>query len=313
MIRLFSVLATIACLAGPAPANPNVLCTTGMIADVARNIAGERAQVTSLMGEGVDPHLYKPTRSDIASILRADIIFYNGLHLEGKMTDALTRADRAGRSVHAVGETIDQSTIRAHKADDSMHTDPHIWMDPSAWAQIVGIVEQTLIEHDPDGSEQYQANAQAYRVELAKLDTYADRALSSIPETSRVLVTAHDAFGYLGARYNMEVVGIQGISTESEAGLRDIERLVSLLVDRKIGAVFVESTVSERNIKALIEGAKARGHAVIIGGELFSDAMGAPGTYEGTYVGMIDHNVTIITRALGGEAPARGMQGKLKP
>jgi len=172
-------------------------------------------------------------------------------------------------------------------------------------------VHRALIGVDPGGEETFRANAAAYREELRALDVYAEKVLGSVPEAQRVLVTAHDAFNYFGRRYGFEVVGIQGISTESEAGVRDIERLVDLLVERGIGAVFVESTVSERNIRALIAGAEARGHTVTVGGELFSDAMGDAGTYEGTYVGMIDHNVTTIARALGGEAPARGMQGKL--
>ncbi|MEQ9617466.1 MAG: zinc ABC transporter substrate-binding protein [Phycisphaerales bacterium] len=295
-----------------AQAQVNIVCTTGMIADVAREIAGDRATVTSLMGEGVDPHLYKPTRSDIAAILRADVVLYNGLLLEGKMTDAFERAQRAGRDVIAVGDTLDHGTL-LEDSETVGHPDPHVWMDPTAWAKIVPSIEAALTEHDPEGGASYSERARAYTKELEALDAYADRVLGSVPESRRVLVTAHDAFGYLGRRYGMEVVGIQGISTESEAGLRDIERLVELLVTREVGAVFVESTVSDRNVKALIEGARARGHEVTIGGELFSDAMGAPGTYEGTYIGMIDHNVTTIARALGGDAPASGLNGKLAP
>jgi len=292
---------------------PQVLCTTGMIADVAREIAGERAEVESLMGSGVDPHLYKPTRSDIAKLLRSDIVLYNGLHLEGKMTAAFERAQgggRGGRTVIAVGDAIDSSLIL--ESDETQgHPDPHLWMDPTAWRNIIPVIEAALVERDPNGSEHYRARAESYSEQLDALDAYAERVLGSIPETGRVLVTAHDAFGYMSRRYGIDVVGIQGISTESEAGLRDIERLVDLLVNRNVRAVFVESTVSDRNIKALIEGAGARGHEVTIGGKLFSDAMGAPGTYEGTYIGMIDHNVTTIARALGGDAPETGLNGKL--
>jgi manganese/zinc/iron transport system substrate-binding protein len=186
-------------------------------------------------------------------------------------------------------------------------------MDPSAWAKAVDVVRHKLAEYDPPAAADYARNAAAYAERMRALDSYAERVLASVPEPQRVLVTAHDAFNYFGRRFGYEVVGIQGISTESEAGVQDIERLVGLLVDREIGAVFVESTVSERNIRALVAGAEARGHRVEIGGKLFSDAMGADGTYEGTYVGMIDHNVTTVARTLGGEAPAGGMDGRLAP
>jgi manganese/zinc/iron transport system substrate-binding protein len=186
-------------------------------------------------------------------------------------------------------------------------------MDPLAWSKAVEVVRDKLTEFDPEGEETYRANAVMYIGQINELHAYAERVLGSVPEPQRVLVTAHDAFNYFGRRYGYEVVGIQGISTESEAGVRDIERLVDLLVERNIGAVFVESTVSERNISALVSGAAARDHTVEIGGELFSDAMGREGTYEGTYLGMIDHNVTTIARALGGEAPAGGMNQRTRP
>ncbi len=287
-----------------------VVCTTGMIADIVREVAGDRATVTGLMGPGVDPHLYKPTRSDGDRLLNADVIFYNGLLLEGKMVDALVRAATAGQPVFAVTELIDESYL-LEPAELEGTTDPHVWMDPQAWSKAVEIVRDKLIEVDPDHAATYRANADGYLDELAALDAYATEVLDSVPAAQRVLVTAHDAFNYFGRRFGYEVVGIQGLSTESEAGVQDIETLVRLLVDRNVGAVFVESTVSARNIEALIAGAKARGRTVVIGGELFSDAMGEAGTYEGTYIGMIDHNVTTIARALGGEAPAGGMHGRL--
>ena len=287
-----------------------IVATTGMVADMAAQVAGDRAEVVGLMGEGVDPHLYKPTRSDIQQIMGADVIFYNGLFLEGKMTDALIRAATSGKPVYAVTELIDDQSLLEPEEFEG-HIDPHVWMDPSAWIGTVEVIRDKLIAQDPEGEATYTANADAAIARINELDAYADRVLSSVPEEQRVLVTAHDAFNYFGQRFGYEVVGIQGISTESEAGVQDIERLVNLMVDRNIGAVFVESTVSQRNINALVDGAKARGHEVIIGGELFSDAMGDPGTYEGTYLGMIDHNTTTIARALGGEAPEGGMQGKL--
>lgn len=289
-----------------------IVTTVGMVTDIVREVAGDRASVVPLIGPGVDPHLYKPTRSDIERLLSADVVFYNGLLLEGKMTDSLVRAASAGKKVHAVTELLDE-TFLLEPEDFGGHADPHVWMDPAAWAKAVEAVRDKLAEFDPANASLYQQNAAAYLARLAELDAYAARVLASVPERQRVLVTAHDAFNYFGRRFGFEVVGIQGISTESEAGVRDVERLVTLLVERKIPGVFVESTVSERNINALVAGAKARGHQVVIGGKLFSDAMGDEGTYEGTYIGMIDHNVTLIARALGGEAPERGMQGKLTP
>jgi manganese/zinc/iron transport system substrate-binding protein len=294
---------------GPVAIPYRAVCTTGMIADIVRNVAGERAEVVALIGEGVDPHLYKPTRSDIAAIMAADIAFYNGLLLEGKMTDVLIRA-AASLPVVAVTQRIDEEYLLEPEEFEG-HFDPHVWMDPTAWAKAVEVVRDELSRFDPDGAEQYAANAAGYTRKLEELDGYAQRILDSVPEDSRILITAHDAFNYFGRRYGFRVLGIQGLSTESEAGVRDVARLVDLIVERRIRAVFVETTVPDRNVRALIEGARARGHGVVIGGELFSDAMGAPGTYEGTYIGMIDHNVTTIARALGGEAPEGGMGGKL--
>lgn len=298
--------------AQPAPASGTIkiVTTTGMIGDLARRIAADRAHVHVLMGEGVDPHLYQPTRDDMQRILAADVIFYNGLLLEGRMTDALVRAATDGRRVHAVTELIDPQYL-AQPEDLQGKDDPHVWMDPTAWSKAAIVIRDRLIERDPDAANTFRQNTAALLEELQQLDEYCMKVLHSVPQAQRVLVTAHDAFGYFGRRYGYEVMGIQGLSTESEAGLRDIERLVETLVTRNISAVFVESTVSDRNIKALIAGAKARGHTVAIGGELFSDAMGPADTYEGTYVGMIDHNATTIARALGGQVPSRGMNGKL--
>lgn len=310
-MSIVRIIAAVLCLLpAMSRAQPTIVATTGMVADLVGQVAGDRAPVHGLMGPGIDPHLYTPTRSDISRIMRADVVFYNGLLLEGKMIDTLIRAASSGRQVVAVTELIDETHLLSPEEFEGLF-DPHVWMNPSAWTRTVDVVTDKLTEMDPSGGPAYQARAEAYKAAIAELDAYSQKVLASVPEQSRVLVTAHDAFNYFGTRYGFEVVGIQGLSTESEAGVRDIERLVNLIVERQIPAVFVESTVSERNIKALIAGAAARGHTVRIGGELFSDAMGAEGTYEGTYIGMIDHNVTTIARSLGGEAPARGMQGKL--
>lgn len=301
-----------------APAEPadaraegyTVVATIAQIADITREVAGDRAEVTGLMGPGVDPHLYKLTRSDVSLLRGADIIFYNGLLLEGKMIDALVRLATSGKPVYTVTEGLDEEYLLSPEMFAGAY-DPHVWMDPTAWAKSVEQVRDRLIEFDPAGEQAYRANAEAYLEELAALDAYAEEALSGVPEEHRVLVTAHDAFNYFGRRYDFEVLGIQGISTESEAGVREIEELVGILVERRIPAVFVETTVSQRNIRALIEGAASRGHTVRIGGSLFSDAMGPGDTYEGTYIGMIDHNVTTIAAALGGSPPPRGWRGEL--
>lgn len=290
---------------------PTAAATIAMIGDVVRNVAGESLEVRTLIGPGVDPHLYKPTARDVKELQAADLIFYNGLSLEGKMTDVLVRVGRGGKPVHAVTETI-LAEPEYLLDDGSEHYDPHVWMDVGGWMKATGVIADALVSFDPEHEGDYRASAEAYLAELEELDDYARRCLATIPEGQRVLVTAHDAFGYLARAYNLEVRGIQGISTESEAGLRDINELVSYLVEQRIPAVFVETSVSEKYVRALVEGARAQGHEVRIGGELFSDAMGEAGTYEGTYIGMIDHNVTTITRALGGEAPERGLHGKLR-
>jgi manganese/zinc/iron transport system substrate-binding protein len=289
----------------------DIVTTTGMIADAVRAVAADRAEVQNLMGEAIDPHTYRQTRADVVRLGEANLVFYNGLYLEAQL-DELLQQLASRKPVIAVGERLDEDEL-IEAADFGGHFDPHIWMDPILWSEVVAIIRDGLIEHDPQGRAIYEANAEAYVEELRQLDTYARGVLDSVPEEARVLVAAHDAFGYFGRAYDFEVIGIQGISTESEAGLRHIEDLVAMIVVRGIGAVFIETSVPDRNVRALIEGALARGHEVIIGGELFSDAMGASGTYEGTYVGMIDHNVTTISRALGGTAPKLGMQGDSMP
>ena len=280
-----------------------VVCTVGMITDIVRNVAGDYAEVEGIIGEGVDPHLYKPTRGDVVKLSQADVVFYNGLLLEGKMSDVLVRVAGSGKPVRAVTEAIlNETDYLLNKDDGSEHTDPHVWMDVSGWLKAIPVVADTLSQYDPENEEQYKANADAYIEKLKALDAYAKEAMATIPQEQRVLVTAHDAFQYLGRAYGIQVRGIQGVSTESEAGVRDLEDLVDFIVDNNIPAVFVETSVADKNVRALVEGAKARGHKVVIGGSLFSDAMGQAGTYEGTYIGMIDSNVTTITNALGGEA-----------
>jgi manganese/zinc/iron transport system substrate-binding protein len=213
-------------------------------------------------------------------------------------------------TVVALAESLPKDQLLPNEDYENRY-DPHVWMNPRLWKGVVEAARDELTKLDPEGKATFDANAEKHLAEIDALADYSDKAFATVPQASRVLVTAHDAFNYFGEAYGYEVMGIQGISTESEAGLKQIEDLVNVLVDKQIGAIFVESSVSDRNVRALIEGAAAKGHEVVIGGELFSDAMGDPGTYEGTYIGMIDHNATIITRALGGEAPEKGLNDKL--
>lgn len=285
-----------------------VTTTVGMITDIVRNVAGKHAVVEGIIGEGTDPHLFLPSTPDVKALRSADVVFYNGLLLEGKMESVLKKIGR-NKPVHAVTDAIRESGDYV-MTDESDHYDPHVWMDVAGWITAVQTVKEALSKYDKVHAADYEENAAAYIARLRKLDDYAKKSIASIPEGHRVLVTAHDAFGYMARAYGLEVRGIQGISTEAKAGLRDIEELVAFLVERKIPAVFVESSVPRKNVEALIQGARAKGHEVTVGGELFSDAMGEAGTYEGTYIGMIDHNVTTITRALGGTAPAGGFAGE---
>ncbi|MEK4147620.1 zinc ABC transporter substrate-binding protein [Robertmurraya sp. FSL W8-0741] len=273
-----------------------VTTTIGQIADGVKNIGGDKVEVISLMGPGTDPHLYKATQGDIEKLEKADIIFYNGLHLEGKVLDVLKKINDK-KPTYAIGEVISEGSL-LEDTEDSSAVDPHIWFDISLWQQALEKVRDGLIEIDPDNEEYYSKNADDYFSELDRLKEYAEEKMAKIPSEQRVLVTAHDAFGYFGAAYNMEVMGLQGLSTESEYGLGDVQELVDLLVERNIKAVFIESSISERSINAVIEGAKQKGHEVTIGGELFSDAMGEEGTEEGTYIGMYRHNVKTITDSL---------------
>ena len=287
----------------------NVVATTGMIGDSLRQMGGDAVNVTSLMGAGIDPHGYRATRSDIVAMSRADMVLWNGLFLEAQMMDVLDQL-AARKPVIAVAEALAADVLLRH-ADYEGKPDPHVWMAPELWAEALTPVTEALVTAAPHAEDQIRGQSAAYLASVRAVGAYGTKVLSALPAESRVLITAHDAFGYFGANFGFEVMGIQGISTESEAGLQRIGELVDILVDRKIGAVFVETSVSDRNIRALIEGAAARGHDVTIGGELFSDAMGPEGTYQGTYVGMMDHNFTTIASALGADVPAGGMQGRL--
>ncbi len=279
-----------------------------MLADAVRAVAGTAARVESLMGEGVDPHLFRPTRADTAKLLAADLVVLNGHRLEGRMEEVLARLAAAGRRVLAMAETLPRAELRAHPEYPDA-ADPHVWMDPLLWAEAAGTLPRALAPLLPRAP--LAQNLDAYRARLRRVHDYAMAALGGIPAPQRVLVTAHDAFGYFARRYDLAIDSIQGLSTEAEASLIRIEAIVAMLVTRRVPAVFAETSVPDRAVRALIEGAAARGHAVRLGGNLFSDSMGRAGTYTGTLEGMLDHNITTIARALGGAAPATGLNGRL--
>jgi manganese/zinc/iron transport system substrate-binding protein len=274
-----------------------VVTTIGMIADIAKNVGGDRVEVTGLMGPGIDPHLYKASEGDVSALLEADIIFYNGLHLEAQMGEVLERMEN---KTHAVTQGIDTTKLIS-PAEFQGNYDPHVWFNVTFWMQAVEAVRDALIEFDPGSESVYTANAEAYLAELEELHAYVQEQAQRLAESQRVIITAHDAFNYFGLEYGFEVRGLQGISTESEASTADVRGLVDFIVERQVKAVFIESSVPVRNVEAVQAAVQARGFDLEIGGELFSDAMGDPGTVEGTYVGMVRHNVDTIVEALLGE------------
>ncbi|MEJ9228495.1 zinc ABC transporter substrate-binding protein [Peribacillus butanolivorans] len=272
----------------------NVVATTGMIGDLVENIGGKHVEVTSLMGPGVDPHLYKATQGDVKTLDSADMIFYNGVHLEGKMTDIFEMMSKDKPTI-AVTEDFKEEQLRKVSATEH---DPHVWFDVKLWMVAAEAVKKELIANDPDHEASYLENYEAYVLQLKELDKYVQGEINKIPEDQRVLVTAHDAFGYYGKSYGLEVRGLQGINTLSEYGSKDVTDMRNYLVKNKIKAIFIESSVPRKAIEAVIQGAEKQGHKVKIGGELFSDAMGEKGTEEGTYIGMVRHNTDIIVKAL---------------
>ena len=282
---------------GDAQGKVQITTTIGQLTDMVERIGGEHVEVSGIMPSGVDPHLYKATQGDIKKFEQADIIFYNGLHLEGKMTEVFEEMAEQKPTI-PVAEAIDPAMLIPVSADGSQGYDPHIWFDVKLWMQAAETVRDELAELDSAHASSYEANAEAYLKELEALDAYAREQIAAIPERQRVLVTAHDAFGYFGRAYGIEVRGLQGISTAAEAGSKDVTDLRDELIERGIKAVFVESSVSSRAITAVIEGAKTLGHDIREGGMLYSDAMGEAGTEEGTYVGMVRHNVDTIVAAL---------------
>ncbi len=274
-----------------------VTTTVGMIKDIVQNVGGERVVVAGLMGPGVDPHLYKPSASDIQKLDQADVIFYGGLELEGRMTDIFVKQARNGKPTFAVSEGINPDMLRAPPEFQGKY-DPHIWFDVTLWQEATRTVNSELAKLDPGSKDLYQRNTEAYLKQLDELHLYVKAQAESVPAADRVLVTAHDAFGYFGAQYGFEVRGLQGLSTATEAGAADVQNLADFIAERKIKAIFIESSVPQATIEAVQKAVQSRGWDVQIGGQLFSDAMGADGTPEGTYVGMVRHNVDTIIGAL---------------
>jgi manganese/zinc/iron transport system substrate-binding protein len=259
-------------------------------------VGGEHVRITQLMSADVDPHLYKAVPSDMIALREADLVLYSGLHLEGKMSDVFHDLEKEKKKVVAVAEQLDKSALLIDEIEKA--PDPHVWFDVSLWNQARAVVEQALVDAVPAHAETFKKKSAAYKAKLDELHQYAREQIQTIPKKQRVLITAHDAFRYFGKAYDIEVKGIKGISTDSEASLKTISELVDFITENKIKAVFAESTVNKQEVTALVEGCGKRGHTVVIGGELFSDAMGQEGTPEGTYVGMVRHNVDTIVKAL---------------
>jgi manganese/zinc/iron transport system substrate-binding protein len=273
-----------------------IVTTTGMIMDAVQNIGGEHVEVVALMGPGVDPHLYKATQRDLQKLTDADIIFYNGLHLEGKMGEVLEKLGKT-KPVIAVSADIPNSLLRAVPGFQGTH-DPHIWFDVSLWKHAVQAVNKSMQRQDTAFAKTYEQNTQHYLLKLDSLHNAVRSAIMEIPTQQRVLITAHDAFGYFGDAYNIDVRGLQGISTVSEFGLKDVTDLVDFIISRKIKAVFIETSVSQKSIEAVVEGCRQKKWNVKIGGSLYSDAMGRAGTPEGNYIGMVHANARLIVESL---------------
>lgn len=274
-----------------------VVATTTMLADLSQIIGGDRVEVSGLMGAGIDPHLYQASAGDVTLMQEADVVVYNGLHLEGKMGEIFEQLSGQDKNVISLESGLDESKLLAAEDEESVH-DPHIWFDVMIWKDAAKIVADGLIKADAEGKEVYEANLNAYLSELDAVDQYIKDRVSEIPEESRVLVTAHDAFRYFGRAYGIEVRGLQGISTEAEAGTNDVSALADFIVEKKIKAVFVESSVPTKTVEALQSAVKAKGFEVGIGGELYSDSLGDPGTEHGTYIGTMKANIDTIVDAL---------------
>ena len=296
-LLLVFVLLISACTSTPEEnTKPEIVVTTSIIADVVRNLTGDQIEVKSLMGPGVDPHLYKASQGDVTLLQNADLIVYNGLHLEGKMSEVLEKLKRS-KTVLAVSDGLAEADIRTINADANVH-DPHIWFDMTIWRKGVVYISGELGKSFPTMKESIDQNTTQYLHELDSIHALCRAEIETLPMEKRILITSHDAFEYFGKSFNFQVRGLQGISTLSESGLKDVTDMVNFIIDHKIKAVFVENSVPQKALRSVIDGCKAKGHDVTVGGELFSDALGAARTPEGTYLGMIQFNVSTIVNAL---------------
>lgn len=274
-----------------------VVTTTTMITNLVENIGGDRVQVNGLMGAGVDPHLYKASEGDVNKLYSADIVLYNGLHLEGKLVEVFEKMERTGKTQVALAEGLDKSGLIGSDYFASNY-DPHVWFNITYFKEFAETVAQTLANADPKNSEFYNQNLAAYLQELTALETEVKATIETLPKEKRILVTAHDAFNYFGKAYDFEVVGLQGLSTATEAGVQDVQRISQFIIEHDVKAIFVESSVPRRTIEALQAAVVSKGNEVKIGGSLYSDALGNPGTDEGTYLGMFRYNVNTIVNEL---------------
>lgn len=277
--------------------NLNIVATTTMLADAVEVIGGDKVNVEGLMGPGIDPHLYKASAGDVNKMQGADLIIYNGLHLEGKMAEIFENMKEQNIKTVGAAEVISEDKLIATEYSSGSY-DPHVWFNVELWIEVVQEVEKTLSEMDKENSEFYKSNTEEYIKELEELNDYVQERAEEVDENKRVLVTAHDAFGYLGDRYGFEVKGLQGLSTATEAGTADVKNLADFIAEKEIPAIFIESSVPPKNIEALQDAVLSRGFEVEIGGELFSDSLGDPDSEEGTYIGTVRHNIDTIVNAL---------------
>ena len=285
---------------------PRAMCTVPMLSDLVAAVAGNEVEVDTLLARGTDPHIYQPTTSDATACRKADAVFYVGLRLEGALAENLAKLGDTKPHVVAVGPTLPQDRLISAGAEQEF--DPHVWMDVALWAETIPAIVETLSAIRPEAAATFEQNAARLRTRLAALDGYVRDAVATLPEQRRVMITAHDAFGYFGQAYGMEVAGVQGVSTESEAGIKDIENLLARIRQTGIGVVFAESSTSDATVAALVEAAQAEGLELELGGPLYSDSTGPEGTWEGTYIGMVDHNVAKIVGLLGGDVPNGGFR-----
>ena len=297
LVILLLAVTIISCSQSKPESNkPTIVCTTSILGDVVKNLVGDTIAVSSLMGPGVDPHLYKATQGNIDALSKADIVIYNGLHLEGKMGEIFEKLSKT-KTTLAIADYVPKRLL-INSTDFQGAEDPHIWFDVTVWVRGVNGLSKKLQEEFPEYADYIEDNRQTYAKKLYYLHSFVVDNINKISEDQRVMITAHNAFKYFGKQYGMEVRGLQGISTSAEYGLRDVSNLVDFIVERKIKAIFVESSVPKKSIEAVIEGCRERGHDVKLGGELYSDALGTKKTPEGTYIGMFEHNINVITEAL---------------